>query len=431
VHQPQAVIASFASQRERIFASIVGGESMMESELMKGFFVAIANIRNKIRKRFTDISIGGNHMQHFQNRQEWIEAIIAWSKSAHTKDITAAVIEDLHEQTDGLEQSLTPVMGYISALGAIYRWGGWLAQLISPYDLGGQMPPDCMSDFKDISSQIEQIFPRAFLLSKEFDYEEFESPDPAFPEPISSYPDGVFSKAGVAYLSHPSVVGIGCGHYRMRKEKVFHGVLGFTDIMPDERKFAEWAAAPFVPTICGHTQGCGKELSVCDCCGVLICDECKEATKNPNEEATKSSVNDLYIGGKLQSYCPFWGPTDLENWEDYVHRPDGESMDMQPKSMVYGHPNSSFTTHLELLNALISSDEYLFRTLNYLYPPVRARCAGHPLFNPLWSTTHPTTVPNRGPGEIYTIHDEDCCNDDGRKHFAGVDPISGDFVKFE
>lgn len=360
-------------------------------------------------------------MQHFQNRQEWIEAIMAWTKSEHNKNISAAIAEDLEIQSEGFEHLLTPVIGYIPAVSAIECWGDWNIGSYTSADLSIKMPEEVIVGFKDAVNQINEIYPRAALLSNEFEYEEYAPGH-------SAYPHGVFSKAGEAYLSHHSVVGIGCGHYRLRKEKVLNGVLGFTDIMPDERRFAEWAAAPYVPTICGHTQGCGKELSVCDCCGVLICDECKEATKNPNKEATKSSVHDLYIGGELQSYCPVWGPTELENWKDYVHRPIGESMDMQPNNMVFGHPGSNFVTHLDVL---CDGEEHCFRTLNYLYPPVRARCNDHPLFNPLWSTTHPTTVPNRGPGEIYTIHDEDCCNDDGRKHFAGVDPITGDFVKFE
>jgi hypothetical protein len=42
VLQPRAVIASFANPQERIFASIVGVESMMAFEHWKGFFVATA-----------------------------------------------------------------------------------------------------------------------------------------------------------------------------------------------------------------------------------------------------------------------------------------------------------------------------------------------------------------------------------------------------
>jgi len=90
-------------------------------------------------------------------------------------------------------------------------------------------------------------------------------------------------------------------------------------------------------------------------------------------------------------------------------------MDSQPDNMVYGHPDTNFFTHLELVR---DENHHSFRTLNYVYPPVRARCNGHPLYNHRWSTTHPTTVPNRGPGEIYTIHDEDCCNDRGKGYFA-------------
>ena len=359
-------------------------------------------------------------MKHFQNRQEWIAAVIGWSKSAYSKDITSAVIEDLDTQTEGLESYMTPVVGYISAVSAIERWGDWTIHTITPDALQGQMPEEVIVGFKDAAHLIIEIYPRAALLSNEFEYEEYAPGH-------STYPHGVFSKLGEAYISHPSIVGIGCGHYRMRKEKVFSGVLGFTDIMPQERRVAEWAAAPYVPTICGHTQGCGKKLSVCDCCGVLICDECLEGSDNPNRETTKSSVMDLHIDGNVQSYCPLWGPTDLEKWKDYVHRSVGESMSMQPDNMVYGHPGTDFFTHLDLI---CDENTHSFRTLNYRYPPVRARCNGHPLYNRLWSTTHPTTVPNRGPGEIYTIHDEDCCNDDGRKPFAGVDAATGDFVKF-
>lgn len=343
-------------------------------------------------------------MQHFPNRERWIEAILAWSKSKHNENINAAVSENLDTQTEGFEQGRTPVIGYIPAVSAIFRWGDRTIRSYTPADLNSKIPEEAIVPFKDAAHLIKDIYPRAARLSREFEYEEYAPGH-------SAYPHGVFSKYGEAYVSNPSIVGIGCGHYRMRKEKVFTGVLGFTDIMPQERMIAEWAAAPYVPTICGHTQGCGKKLSVCDCCGVLICDECLEGSNNPNRETTTSSMVDLHIDGNVQSYCPLWGPTDLKNWEDYVHRPIGESMDSQPDNMVYGHPGTDFFTHLDLIG---DANEHSFRTLNYVYPPVRARCDGHPLYNQLWSTTHPTTVPNRGPGEIYTIHDEDCCNDRGK-----------------
>ena len=95
---------------------------------------------------------------------------------------------------------------------------------------------------------------------------------------------------------------------------------------------------------------------------------------------------------------------------------------------IYQETDTNFFTHLELVR---DENDHSFRTLNYVYPPVRARCNGHPLYNHRWSTTHPTTVPNRGPGEIYTIHDEDCCNDrgkhnftkKGKKHYLGPIPV--------
>lgn len=359
-------------------------------------------------------------MQHFQNRQRWIDAILAWSKSKHNMHITTAITESLDIQTEGFEQSLTPVIGYIPALSAIEAWGDWNIGSYSSRDLNGMVPDETIANFKDAAHLITNIYPRAALLTNEFEYEEHAPGH-------SAAPHGVFSKGAEEYISHPSVIGIGCGHYRMRKQKVFQGVLGFTDIMPKERSVAEWAAAPYVPTICGHTQACGMELSVCECCGVLICDECLEGSDNPNREATTSSVSDLHIERKVQSYCPFWGPTDLEHWKGYVHRPSGESMDAQPENMVYGHPATDFFTHLELIH---NKTGHSFRTLNYVYPPVRARCNGHPLYNHLWSTTHPTTVPNRGPGEIYTIHDEDCCNDRGRLPIVKISPKKGFVAMF-
>ena len=62
-------------------------------------------------------------MQHFPNRERWIEAILAWSKSKHNENINAAVSENLDTQTEGFEQGLTPVIGYIPAVECDFSLG--------------------------------------------------------------------------------------------------------------------------------------------------------------------------------------------------------------------------------------------------------------------------------------------------------------------
>jgi len=363
-------------------------------------------------------------MLRCQSRAEYVKAVITWATGKFNPEIVKAIIFDLEIQNKGLfENHMFPVYGYFNHAGILTAWNAKNMVLddIPP------LPPINNPDQEKLRTlepnwqrfgeltNLGEIWPRFQRLCEKFEVLVVTWPDGSTQEGEGGEFPPVLGKE----LSQKHLNGIGCGHYRFRKEKTFPGVIGFTDIWPGERAFHEWANAPLIPTICGHTANCDNiTLSICECCGVIVCSECKQ-----HHEIEGQNVEGYGLEDRI-SFCPLWGPLDFENWSDYKHRKGEYGANREEQ---FGHPACDFTDILDILCEIdYPKDERdLIRGLGFVYPPVRARTFGHPLFNKIWSTTHPLTTPNHGPGEIYSIHDEDCCGDNGRGDFFTFHKIKG------
>jgi hypothetical protein len=367
-------------------------------------------------------------MLRCQSRAEYVKAVITWATGKFNPEIVKAIIDDLETQNEGLfETHGFPVYGYFNHAGILTARNASDSMLFDIFN------PPPYTGFENLDQEklrtlepdwgvgklpnLGEIWPRFQRLCEKYEVNVVEWDDGSTQEGEG----GEFPPTLVKGLSQKHLDGIGCGHYRLRKEKTFPGVIGFTDIWPGERAFYEWAHAPLIPTICGHTANCDNIiLSICECCGVIVCSECKQ-----HHEIEGQNVEENGLDARI-SFCPLWGPLDFENWSDYKHR-KGEYFDLDNREELFGHPACPFTDILDILCEIDypKEERNLIRGLGFVYPPVRARTFGHPLFNNIWSTTHPLTTPNHGPGEIYSIHDEDCCGDNGRGDFFTFHKIKG------